>query len=62
MPNKSELYMSSDAMKLQEDAIYNSYKAATRKLLIENNAEDLLPMLGLEEETNVSNNNTQGSV
>ena len=62
MPNKSELYMSNKAMKLQEDAIYNSYKAATRKLLIENNAEDLLPMLGLEEETNVSNNNTQGSV
>jgi hypothetical protein len=55
MPNKSELYMSSDAMKLQEDAIYESYKAATRKLLIEHNAEDLLPMLGLEEETNEHN-------
>ena len=52
MPKKSELYKSSQDMKLQEDAIYNSYKAATRKLLIENNAEDLLPMLGLEEETN----------
>lgn len=55
MPNKSELYMSSEAMKLQEDAIYESYKAATRKLLIEHNAEDLLPMLGLEEETNEHN-------
>lgn len=52
MSKKSELYMSSQEMKLHEDAIYESYRAATRKLLIQNNAEDLLPMLGLEEETN----------
>lgn len=54
---KSELYKSSQAMKLQEDAIYESYKAATRALLIKHNAKDLLPMLGLEEETNEHNNN-----
>ena len=52
MPNKSELYMSSEAMKLHEEAIYETYKAATRKLLVKHNAEDLLSMLGLEEETN----------
>jgi hypothetical protein len=52
MPNKSELYMSSEAMKLHEEAIYETYKAATRKLLVKHNAEDLLPMLGLEEEKN----------
>ena len=51
MPKKSELYMSSQEMKLQEDAIYETYRAATRRLLIQHNAEDLLPMLGLEEET-----------
>jgi hypothetical protein len=49
---KSELYKSSQAMKLEEDATYKLYEAATRRLLIKNNAEDLLPMLGLEEETN----------
>lgn len=52
MPKKSELYKSSQDMKLQEDAIYESYRAATRTLLIKHGAEDLLPMLGLEEETN----------
>jgi len=52
MSKKSELYMSSEAMKSHEDAIYELYKAATRKLLIKHKAEDLLPMLGLEEETN----------
>ncbi len=35
-----------------EEAIYETYRAATRKLLVKHNAEDLLPMLGLEEETN----------
>jgi hypothetical protein len=52
MPKKSELYMSTDAMKEYEDAIYKKYKAATRSLLIKHNAEDLIPMLGLEEESN----------
>ena len=52
MPKKSELYKSSQDMKLQEDAIYETYRAATRALLIKYDAEDLLPMLGLEEETN----------
>ena len=52
MPSKSELYMSSQAMKEHEEAIYEKYKAATRKLLIKHKAEDLLTMLGLEEETN----------
>lgn len=57
MPKKSELYMSSEAMQQQEEAIYERYKAATRNLLIKHGAEDLLPMLGLEEETNVHNDN-----
>jgi hypothetical protein len=57
MPKKSELYMSTDAMKEYEDAIYEKYKAATRSLLIKHNAEDLIPMLGLEEESNVHNDN-----
>lgn len=52
MSKKSELYMSSEAMKAHEDAIYKKYKVATRRLLIKHHAEDLLPMLGLEEETN----------
>ena len=57
MPKKSELYMSTEAMKEYEDAIYEKYKAATRRLLIKHKAEDLLPMLGLEEELNVHNDN-----
>lgn len=57
MPKKSELYKSSQDMKLQEDAIYESYRAATRNLLIKHGAEDLLPMLGLEETNNEHNNN-----
>jgi hypothetical protein len=57
MPKKSELYKSSQDMKLQEDAIYETYKAATRALLIKYDAEDLLPMLGLEETNNEHNNN-----
>jgi len=57
MLKKSELYMSSEAMQQQEEAIYEQYRAATRKLLIKHKAEDLLPMLGLEEETNVHNDN-----
>jgi hypothetical protein len=57
MPKKSELYKSSQDMKLQEDAMYESYRAATRTLLIKHGAEDLLPMLGLEETNNEHNNN-----
>jgi hypothetical protein len=49
---KYELYQTSEQMKLQEDAQYASYREKTRKLLKEHNAEDLLPMLGLEEQTN----------
>lgn len=52
MSKKNELYTSSEAMKAQEDAIYEKYKAATRMLLLKHNAEDLLVMLGLEEDTN----------
>jgi len=50
--SKYELYQTSEQMKLQEDAMYAEYRAKTRKLLKEHNAEDLLPMLGLEEQTN----------
>jgi len=50
--SKYELYQTSEQMKLQEDAVYAEYRAKTRKLLKEHNAEDLLPMLGLEEQTN----------
>ncbi len=51
MPKKKELAVN-EAMKEQEDALYESYKAATRKLLVKHNAEDLLSMLGLEETIN----------
>jgi hypothetical protein len=51
MSKKLEIYMDNNAMKAQEDAIYEKYKAATRTLLIKHDAEDLIPMLGLEEET-----------
>ena len=57
MPKKYELQETTQAMKEYEDAIYTEYRAATRRLLIKHNAEDLLPMLGLEEDTNVHNNN-----
>lgn len=50
MPKKAELH-TSEAMKEQEDALHESYRVATRTLLIKHGAEDLLPMLGLEEET-----------
>lgn len=52
MSKKNELYTSSEAMKAHEDAIYEKCKAATRMLLLKHNAEDLLVMLGLEEDTN----------
>ncbi len=52
MSKKLEIYMDNEAMKEYEDAIYKKYKAATRLLLIKHGAEDLIPMLGLEEETN----------
>lgn len=51
MNNKLEIYMDSEAMKEYEEAIYKKYRAATRLLLIKHDAEDLIPMLGLEEET-----------
>jgi hypothetical protein len=51
MNKKVDILMSNEAMKEQEDALYETYKAATRSLLIKHKAEDLLPMLGLEEET-----------
>jgi len=50
--SKYELYQTSEQMKLQEDAIYNEYKERTRNLLIQHNAEDLLPMLGLDDASN----------
>jgi hypothetical protein len=40
----------SKLLKQKEEALYEKYKAAARKLLIKRKAEDLLPMLGLEEE------------
>jgi len=51
MPKKPDLY-TSEGMKEKEDAMYEMYKAATRKLLIKHKAEDLIPMLGLEEKLN----------
>jgi hypothetical protein len=57
MSKKLEIYMDSQAMHDYEEAQYAQYKAAARSLLIKHNAEDLLPMLGLEEETNVPDNN-----
>lgn len=50
MPKKVESH-TSEAMKEQEDALYESYRVATRALLIKHKAEDLIPMLGLEEES-----------
>jgi len=49
---KLEIYMDSKAMQEYEAEQYAQYKAAARQLLIKHKAEDLLPMLGLEEETN----------
>lgn len=54
---KPDVYKSSQDMKQEQDQTYAQYEAATRRLLIQHNAEDLLPMLGLEEETNDPNNN-----
>lgn len=50
--SKFELYQTSEKMKLQEDAIYEEYRVKARRLLKEHNAEDLLPMLGLDDEHN----------
>jgi hypothetical protein len=44
--------MNNQEMAEQDKETYAKYEAATRQLLIKHNAEDLLPMLGLEEETN----------
>lgn len=37
-------------LKQKEEALYNNYKNLTRKLLKQKQAEDLLPMLGLDKE------------
>jgi hypothetical protein len=50
--SKYELHQTSEQMKLQEDAIYEKYKEQTRNLLVRLNAEDLLPMLGLDDASN----------
>lgn len=39
-------------LKQKEEALYEHYKDLTRKLLKDKQAEDLLPMLGLEKEGN----------
>lgn len=39
-------------LKNKEEALYEKYKALTRKLLKRKNAEDLMPMLGLDKEGN----------
>lgn len=57
MPKKAELY-SSYQMKEAEDAAYEVAKSATRKLLIKHKADDLLDMLGLNEETPNDTSNT----
>jgi hypothetical protein len=46
---KHDLHTSEHLLKLETER-YEEAKAATRKILIEKNAPDLLPMLGLEEE------------
>ncbi len=51
---KQELYMSQQ-MRVKEDAMHEEYKVSARNLLIKHNAADLLPMLGLEEDTGGSN-------
>jgi len=57
MSKKLEIYMDSKAMQQYEEEQYAKYKAATRLLLVKHGAEDLIPMLGLEEETSVPDNN-----
>lgn len=37
-------------LKSKEDALHARYRDITRKLLTDKNAEDLLPMLGLDKE------------
>jgi ethanolamine utilization microcompartment shell protein EutS len=44
---KSELWTSDQAM--QEVERYEEYRQATLTLLIKHNAQDLIPMLGLED-------------
>lgn len=51
MNKKLEISMDNKAMQKYEAEQYAQYKAAARLLLIRHKAEDLLPMLGLEEET-----------
>lgn len=50
--SKYELYQTSEQMKLQEDALFKQYREQTRNLLIRHKAEDLLPMLGLDDASN----------
>lgn len=47
---KHEIRERLEYQKELEDNVYKSYQAAARRLLIKHNAQDLLPMLGLEEE------------
>lgn len=49
--------MNNKEMADQDKETYAQYEAATRQLLIRHKAEDLLPMLGLEEEPSVPDNN-----
>lgn len=39
-------------LKEKEEALYEKYKSLTRKLLKKKQAEDLLPVLGLDKEGN----------
>jgi hypothetical protein len=50
--SKQELYKTSEQMKLREDKEYLKALQATRRLLIKHKAQDLLPMLGLENDNN----------
>lgn len=44
-----EIYMS-EQMRIKEDALHAQYRKDARKILVSHKAEDLIPMLGLEEE------------
>lgn len=44
--------MNNKEMAEHDKETYAQYEAAVRQLLIKHKAEDLLPMLGLKEETN----------
>lgn len=43
--------MENQAMYEQDQILYAQHKAAARQLLLKHKADDLIPMLGLEEET-----------